>query len=235
MLNQAYDVQDILSYSLSRRVSSLNSCQLWMLIVIDHAIFFLLFFDFIVIFFKYFSFSLVQPNNDEDMQENGRLFVSKMHFERNTIASLHGDVSTESHMDGEVGFWVGLHPDDAMKSIRSLLPLSVVPKSFDNEFFAIEAIMKNGKKHAIFRGLVTVVNDSEFRLGISVCHISLVNDKNESVRTSSGNVIVEEIFENQYLQPNSGWGDKRPGSYNNGPGRWCTNFSYSSDVSLFMK
>ncbi|XP_044499300.1 uncharacterized protein LOC123220770 isoform X3 [Mangifera indica] len=188
MLNQGYDVQDILSYSLRRR-----------------------------------------PNNDEDMQENGRLFVSKMHFERNTIASLHGDVSTESHMDGEVGFWVGLHPDDAMKSIRSLLPLSVVPKSFDNEFFAIEAIMKNGKKHAIFRGLVTVVNDSEFRLGISVCHISFVNDKNESVRTSSGNVIVEEIFENQYLQPNSGWGDKRPGSYNNGPGRWCTNFSYSSD------
>ncbi|KAJ0034329.1 hypothetical protein Pint_24264 [Pistacia integerrima] len=190
MLNQAYDVQDIVSYSLRRKA---------------------------------------QPNNDEDVQDHGHLFVANSYFERNTIASLQRDVGSESHTDREVGFWVGLRPDAAMRSIRSLLPLSVVPKSFHNEFLAMEVIMKNGKKHAIFRGLVTVVNDSDIKLGISVCHISFVNDKNKSLGTSSGNVSVEEIFENQYYQPNSGWGDKRSGSHNNGPGRWSTNFSYSSN------
>ncbi|XP_044485071.1 uncharacterized protein LOC123210663 isoform X2 [Mangifera indica] len=190
MLNQSYDVQDIVSYSLRRKA---------------------------------------QPNNDGDMQDSGHLFVSNSYFERKTIASMQRDAGSESHIDREVGFWVGLHPDGAMKSIRSLLPLSVVPKSFDNEFIATEVILKNGKKHAIFRGLVTVVNDADFTLGISVCHSSFVNDKNDSLGISNCNVIVEEIFENQYFQPNSGWGDKRPGSLNNGPGHWSTNVSYSSN------
>lgn len=103
-----------------------------------------------------------------------------------------------------------------------MLPLSVVPKSLQSEFIAMEVVMKNGKKHAIFRGLATVVNDSDINLDISVCHASMIQDSG----SSSHNIVVEEIFENQRCQPNFGQG--------NDPPIWSTkDFSYSSKVSDF--
>ncbi|KAL5782083.1 hypothetical protein ACOSP7_007112 [Xanthoceras sorbifolium] len=171
-----------------------------------------------------------QPSNAEDMHDYGRLFVSTSYIERSKLANLQREVENESHIDRDVGFWVGLHPEGAMKSIRSLLPLSVVPKSLDNDFIAMEVIMKNGKKHAIFRGLVTAVNDSDIKLEISICHMSIIDDENYSFKTSSCNIIVDEIFENQYYEPISGWVNKSARSDNNDPGHWSTNdFSYSSN------
>ncbi|KAK3187934.1 hypothetical protein Dsin_027495 [Dipteronia sinensis] len=171
-----------------------------------------------------------QPSNVGDIHDFGHLFVSTSYVERSAIGNLQREVENESHIDRDVGFWVGLRPEGAMKSIRSLLPLSVVPKSLDNDFIAMEVIVKNGKKHAIFRGLVTVVNDSDIKLEMSICHMSLTDDQNYSFKSSSCNLIVDEIFENQYHQQFSGWGNKSARFDNNDPGHWSTNdFSHSSN------
>ncbi|KAK1591812.1 hypothetical protein Q3G72_014066 [Acer saccharum] len=171
-----------------------------------------------------------QPSNVGDIPDFGHLFVSTSYVERSTVGNLQREVENESHIDRDVGFWVGLRPEGAMKSIRSLLPLSVVPKSLDNDFIAMEVIVKNGKKHAIFRGLVIVINDSDIKLEMSIRHMSLTDDQNYSFKSSSCNIIVDEIFENQYHQQFSGWGNKSARFDNNDPGHWSTNdFSRSSN------
>ncbi|KAK4265962.1 hypothetical protein QN277_026944 [Acacia crassicarpa] len=170
---------------------------------------------------------MVQQNNVDDMQ-NGNLLVSTSYVERNTIANLQKDVKSEDDADRDTGFRVGLGPEGEWKSVRSLLPLSVVPKSLENEFFAMEVVMKNGKKHAIFRSLVTVVNDSDVRLNIFTCHSSLSLGTDFSHGARSNINAVEEVFQNQYYHPISGWGNKWPAHLEN-VGHWSTrDFSYSS-------
>lgn len=168
---------------------------------------------------------LVQHNNVEDMHDQGCLLVSTTYFERKTVPNLKIEAENENDIDRDIGFWVGLSPEGVWESVRSLLPMSVVPKSFQNDFIAMEVVMKNGKKHVIFRGLATVVNDTDFKLDISVCHVSLIHGHGPSV--------VEEIFENQRYHPISGWNNKWPGFRSDDPGRWSTmDFSYSSKVSV---
>lgn len=170
------------------------------------------------------------------MHDYGRLFLSTSYVESNTIAKLQREAENDTHFDSDVGFWVGLRPEGAMKSIKSLLPVSLVPKSLGNDFIAMEVILKNGKKHVIFRGFVTVINDTTMKLDISVCHMSLLDDKSPTIGKGSGNVIFEEIFENQYYQPMCGWGDKPTQVDNKDPKRWSTNdFSYSSNVSVIYR
>ncbi|KAI4344734.1 hypothetical protein L6164_011925 [Bauhinia variegata] len=169
---------------------------------------------------------MVQQDN-EDMHD-GCLLVSTTYFERNTIANLQKGMVSENVTGREIGFWVGLGPGGEWDSIRSLLPFSVVPKSLQNEFIAIDVVMKNGKKHAIFRGLVTVVNDTDVKLSIATCHASVRVGTDPSLGVSSINSVVEEVFQNQYYQPTSGWGNKWPSSQHD-PGHWSTrDFSYSS-------
>ncbi|PIN00426.1 hypothetical protein CDL12_27074 [Handroanthus impetiginosus] len=89
--------------------------------------------------------------------------------------------------------------------------------------------MKNGKKHAVFRGLATVTNDSDIKLNISTCHASMITGHDISSRVSSNKQVIEEIFENQQYHPVSGWGNNEYGSRFKDPGRWSTrDFSYSS-------
>lgn len=162
--------------------------------------------------------------------QNGSLSVSTSYVERNTIVNLQKDVISENDADRDVGFWVGLGPEGEWKSVRSLLPLSVVPKSLENEFFAMEVVMKNGKKHVIFRSLVTVVNDSDVRLNIFTCHSSLSLGTDSLHRVSSNLSAVEEVFQNQYYHPTSGWGNKWP-THLEKVGQWNTrDFSRSSKV-----
>lgn len=176
----------------------------------------------------------VQQNNFEG-KHNGSLFVETSYFERNTIANLQKDVISENDADRDIGFWVGLDRKNEWKSIRSLLPLSVVPTSLQNEFIAMEVVMKNGKKHAMFRGLVTVVNDSDVRLNISTCHSSSSLDTDSSQGVSSNKSAVEEVFQNQYYHPTSGWGNKWP-SHLEKAGHWSTrDFSRSSKVGMLMQ
>lgn len=136
------------------------------------------------------------------------------------------DAENEGRFDNDVGFWVGASPEGGWDCIRSLLPLSVAPKSLEDDFVALEVVMKNGKKHAVLRSLVTVVNDSDVKLEIVACSLSSI--QGSSVYSSTSNTVVEEVFENQRYHPISGWGS----SQNTDPGRWSTrDFSYTSKVS----
>ncbi|TYI07189.1 hypothetical protein ES332_A10G210100v1 [Gossypium tomentosum] len=158
-----------------------------------------------------------KSNNTEDTHDHGYLSISTSYFERKTTANFQRDAESKDTSPKDIGFWIRFGKEGSWESIRSLLPLSVVPKSLQSEFIAMEVVMKNGKKHAIFRGLATVVNDSDINLDISVCHASMIQDSG----SSSHNIVVEEIFENQRYQPNSGQGNDLP--------LWSTkDFSYSS-------
>lgn len=148
------------------------------------------------------------------------------------VSNFLGDKETEYSHDRDIGFWVRLSPDGDWVGVRSLLPLSVFPKFLETDFIAVEVVMKNGKKHAIFRGLATIVNDSDIKLDVSVCHSSSVSSSGRS----NINVVIDEIFENQCYHPISGWGNKGPSFRSNDPGRWSTrDFSYSSNVCICLK
>uniref|UniRef100_A0A2P2MA98 Peroxin/Ferlin domain-containing protein n=1 Tax=Rhizophora mucronata TaxID=61149 RepID=A0A2P2MA98_RHIMU len=168
-------------------------------------------------------------DNIEDVQDSGDLLVSTAYFERNTVANFQGEKETEDSFNRDIGFWFRLSPVVAWESIRSLLPLSVVPKSFQGDFIAMEVVLKNGKKHAIFRSLATVVNDSDVKLDVSVSQTAFIHGQDSSLETSNSNIVIEEVFENQSYHPISGWGSKWPGSQSIDPARWSTrDFSYSS-------
>lgn len=170
----------------------------------------------------------VQQNSLEAVLDYGCLLVSTMCFERKTTPKFQKDMGTENVMERDIGFWVGLGLQGTWESIRSLLPLSVVPKSLQNDFIAMEVVMKNGKKHAIFRSLATLVNESDVKLDISICHASPNSG-------TSNNSVVEEIFQNQRYQPSSGWGNNWSGLGSIEPGPWSTrDFSNSSKVSVLI-
>lgn len=132
--------------------------------------------------------------------------------------------------DSEVGFWVGLGPDGPWESFGSILPLSVVPKSLNQNTFAFEVVMRNGKKHATLRALAIILNDADIKLEVSICPAYISNSLT-NVERGSTPLVTEEIFENQRYLPISGWGNKGSGFDSNDPGRWSTrDFSYSSKV-----
>ena len=166
------------------------------------------------------------------MSSFGCLLVSTSYFERKKITSFQEDMENETRFDRDVGFKVGLGPEGAWESFRSLLPLSVIPKILDDEFIAVEVVLKNGKKHAIFRSLAAVFNDSNVKLDISICSMSKLHSRDPSLETTSRKIVVEEVFQNQRYHPISGWGNKWAGFPTNDPGNWSTrDFSYSSKVS----
>ncbi|XP_042475866.1 uncharacterized protein LOC122057714 isoform X2 [Macadamia integrifolia] len=171
-----------------------------------------------------------QLSTEEGISGYGCLFVSTSFFERKTVANFNRDVESVNETDRNSGFWVGLGPEGPWESLQSLLPLSVIPKMLKEDFVALQVVMKNGKKHAVFRGLATVINDSDVKLDLSVCPISMLHNPALSVSESScRNTVAEEVFENQRYHSISGWGNKWPGFRGNDSGRWSTrDFSYSS-------
>ncbi|PON64877.1 Phosphatidylinositol-4, 5-bisphosphate phosphodiesterase gamma [Parasponia andersonii] len=163
-----------------------------------------------------------QQNSLDEVLDFGCLLVSTTCFERKTTTKFQKDMGRENVMERDTGFWVGLSPQGTWESIRSLLPLSVVPKLLQNDFIAMEVVMKNGRKHAVFRSLATLVNESNVNLDISISHLS----PNSGTSNSS---VVEEIFQNQRCQPSSGWGNNWSGFGSVEPGPWSTrDFSDSS-------
>ncbi|KAI7993232.1 putative vacuolar protein sorting-associated protein 13A [Camellia lanceoleosa] len=115
-----------------------------------------------------------QPNCD-DINSGSCLLVSTSYFERKAITKFQSSVQIGNDVDRDVGFWVGLGPKGEWESFRSFLPLTVITKSLNDDFVAVEVVMRNGKKHAIFRGLASVANDSGVKLDVSVCPISMIN------------------------------------------------------------
>ncbi|KAG9446693.1 hypothetical protein H6P81_012821 [Aristolochia fimbriata] len=167
-----------------------------------------------------------QAPTDVVHQGSGNLLVSTSYFEKKTIVNFQTEMDKTS-TDRDVGFWVGLQPEGPWESYRSLLPLTVVPKTLSKNLFAFEVTMKNGKKHVIFRSLAVVVNDADIALELSVCPLSMLN--NDSLLSMVPNsLVIEELFENERYHPVSGWGN-RLGFRPNDPGRWSTrDYSYSS-------
>ncbi|XP_028051145.1 uncharacterized protein LOC114255802 isoform X2 [Camellia sinensis] len=115
-----------------------------------------------------------QPNCD-DINSGACLLVSTSYFERKAITKFQSSVQIGNDVDRDVGFWAGLGPKGEWESFRSFLPLTVITKSLNDDFVAVEVVMRNGKKHAIFRGLASVANDSGVKLDVSVCPISMIN------------------------------------------------------------
>lgn len=229
MLRQTSDTQQIVSYQL-KGVSSL-----WIILFVFAfvamtcaSLLFSFLFVFINIFYSYFHFLPVQLSNDDEYSR-GCLVASTSYFERKTVANFQSDVEDENDLlEREIGFWVGLTPEGAWEGFRSFLPLSVMTKPLRDDFIAMEVVMKNGKKHAILRGLATVANDSDVNLDISIFNESLSQSHVASSETSDRNSVVEEVFENQRFQP----ANKRSSFRGNDPGHWSTrDFSYSSKVS----
>ncbi|CAN8243432.1 unnamed protein product, partial [Cochlearia groenlandica] len=134
--------------------------------------------------------------NAEDIHDNGCLLVSTSYFEKTSIPNTLRNMESRDSVDGDTGFWIGLRPDDSWHSIRSLLPLSVSPKSLQNEFIAMEVSMRNGRKHATFRCLATVANDSDVNLEISIS-----SDQNASSGASNHIALVPS--RSSYVLP---WG-----------------------------
>ncbi|XP_035834787.1 uncharacterized protein LOC110887015 isoform X3 [Helianthus annuus] len=162
---------------------------------------------------------------DGDLPFQGCLVASTSYFEMKAVSNLQSRVEQEKDVGKDVGFWVGLGPEGVWESFRSFLPLSVITKKMDDDFITVEVVMKDGKKHAILRGLATITNDSNVNLDINVCSISKIHETPELVAT---NIAVEEIFENQRHSSIFGWGTKLSGFRGKDPGRWSNrNFSYS--------
>uniref|UniRef100_A0A175YPS3 Uncharacterized protein n=1 Tax=Daucus carota subsp. sativus TaxID=79200 RepID=A0A175YPS3_DAUCS len=112
----------------------------------------------------------VLPNSD-DTHSRSSLVASTSYFE---IANSRTEVEDRSHVDRDIGFWVGLSPKGSWESFRSLLPLSVITKSLSGDYVAVDVILKNGKKHAVLRSLVTVLNDSDIKLEVSIRQASMI-------------------------------------------------------------
>ncbi|KAK1425949.1 hypothetical protein QVD17_14616 [Tagetes erecta] len=168
---------------------------------------------------------------DGDSPFQGCLVASTTYFEMKPVSSqLQSSLEREKYAD--VGFWVGLGPEGegegegVWESFNSFLPLSVITKKMDNDFMVMEVVMKDGKKHAILRGLATISNDSNVKLHINV---------SKSQEPSDANIVVEEIFENQRHSSILGWAIKLPGfSENDTTGRW-SNRSYSYSTNDFFE
>lgn len=138
----------------------------------------------------------LQRKNAEDKHDNGCLLISTSYFEKTTIPNTLRNMESKDFVDGDTGFWIGVRPDDSWHSIRSLLPLCIAPKSLQNDFIAMEVSMRNGRKHATFRCLATVVNDSDVNLEISIS-----SDQNVSSGVSNHNAVIAS--RSSYVLP---WG-----------------------------
>ncbi|KAL7210687.1 hypothetical protein ACSBR1_032112 [Camellia fascicularis] len=115
-----------------------------------------------------------QPNCD-DINSGACLLVSTSYFERKAIAKFQSSVQIGNDVNRDVGFWAGLGPKGEWESFRSFLPLTVITKTLNDDFVVVKVVMRNGKKHEIFRGLASVANDSGVKLDVSVCPISMIN------------------------------------------------------------
>ncbi|KAI3512412.1 hypothetical protein L1887_19727 [Cichorium endivia] len=169
------------------------------------------------------------PHKDNELPFQGCLVASTSYFEMNAGSNPQNSME-EKDADNDVGFWVGPSPEGSWLGFRSFLPLSVIARKLDNDYIAMEVIMKDGKKRATLRGLATVANDSNLKLDINVCSVSKSHDPDQASELVEGNTAIEEIFENQRHSSILGWGNKRS-FRGNEPGRWSNrNLSYSTNT-----
>ncbi|XP_021714350.1 uncharacterized protein LOC110682332 isoform X2 [Chenopodium quinoa] len=140
-----------------------------------------------------------QEENEGGVMNIGSLLVSTSYFERKLVVDLQKDTTNNNEVDSDVGFWIALRPDGPWESSRSVLPLSVFPKSLEGNLLAMEVITRNGKKHAIFRGLATVVNETNVKLDLSLCPLSMIDSRTRDIRLGMENIVTLDPGSNYIL------------------------------------
>lgn len=153
--------------------------------------------------FTALSIFQVNENNNDHIHVNGNLSLSTYYFERKSGGKITEEYELADDTNRDVGFWVGASSEGEWESVRSLLTVSVIPKSLHGDFAAMEVTMINGKKHITFRGLVTVVNDSDIKMEIVVCPISCLNRSDISPRSSNMFMIEGSDFHITAISPGS--------------------------------
>ncbi|XP_073302377.1 uncharacterized protein [Primulina huaijiensis] len=172
---------------------------------------------------------LKSRGHTDEVHPRGCLLISTSYIEKSMVADFESGRGDGKGAGADVGFWVAVGPEGPWDGFRSLLPLSVNTKKLKDDFVALEVSMKNGKKHALFRSLATVTNDSDIKLSISTCPVSMIHDQEATSTLRSNNCVIEEVFENEKYHPVSGWCNNESGSRDADPGHWSTrDFSYSS-------
>jgi vacuolar protein sorting-associated protein 13A/C len=157
------------------------------------------------------------------------LVLSTCFVERNNQTEFNNEKGHKNYDDKEIGFWIGLSHDGPWESFGSVLPLTIVPKSINDNHFAFDVSMRDGMKYATLRALAVVSNDSDVKLEVSVCPLGMISGLQSS--TSE----VEEVFENQMYQPISGWGNKSSGARGNESCNWSNrDFSHLSKVAVLL-
>ncbi|XP_047337153.1 uncharacterized protein LOC124940662 [Impatiens glandulifera] len=142
--------------------------------------------------------------DSDNMESSGCLLVSISYFERKQIANLQSDDKTRKDVDRDVGFCVRLDPDGEWETFPSFYPLSVITRKLTYDFIAMEVVMRDGKKHVIFRSLATVVNDSDIKLDILVCPVTMI--QSDDVFPATEKILVQEGLDTNTvssINPNS--------------------------------
>uniref|UniRef100_A0ACD5YZI2 Uncharacterized protein n=1 Tax=Avena sativa TaxID=4498 RepID=A0ACD5YZI2_AVESA len=165
--------------------------------------------------------------NGGDKKGCGALVLSSCYIERSTQTNFQNWKDSISNAEG--GFWVGLTPDGPWESFTAVLPVSIIPKSLNNNHFAFEITMRNGKKHATLRALAIIANDSDMELEVSVCPVNKISSSMLNSGSTSSTNTVDEVFENQWYRPISGWTSNYSSDHGIELGQWSTrDCSYSS-------
>ncbi|XP_015689233.1 uncharacterized protein LOC102707936 [Oryza brachyantha] len=168
-----------------------------------------------------------QALKDGDVKHCGMLVLSSSYVERSTQTNFQS--GKDSLSNTQSGFWIGLSPDGPWECFTAALPLSTIPKSLNNSHFALEVTMRNGKKHASLRALAIIANGSDIKLEVSVCPVSMLSSSVSNAGSTSSTIIIDEVFENQWYRPISGWGSNPAGDQGCDVGQWSTkDCSYSS-------
>ncbi|KAJ1696999.1 hypothetical protein LUZ63_005511 [Rhynchospora breviuscula] len=163
-------------------------------------------------------------------RECGILVLSTCFIERNNQTNFNTEKGHKITDFKEIGFWIGLSDKGPWESFGSVLPLSVVPKSLNDNHFAFDVSMRDGMKYATLRALAMVCNDSDVKLELSLCPSGMINRLQPlNSESSVSNSVVEEVFENQRYQPISGWGNKSSSPRENESWNWSNReFSHLS-------
>ncbi|CAL5058295.1 unnamed protein product [Urochloa decumbens] len=170
-----------------------------------------------------------QVSNYEDNKNCGVLVLSSCYVERST----HSNVQSlkDSMSNAESDFWIGLSPDGPWESFTAALPVTILPKSLNNNHFAFEVSMRNGRKHATLRGLAVIANDADIKLEVSICPVNMLNSSVLNARSVSSTNAIDEVFENQWYRPIMGWGPNPSSDHRNDLKQWSTrDCCYSSKV-----
>ncbi|XP_078433928.1 calcium-dependent lipid-binding family protein isoform X2 [Wolffia australiana] len=160
--------------------------------------------------------------------DGGTLSMATALFERNRDAMFRAETGDTIISDRGSSFSIGLDSNGPWENFGALFPVGVIPKSINNKKFAVEVSIKNGRKHTILRPLALVVNDTNIKLEVSTFHTVALQSQPCGSRTRE-TTETEEIFENQFYSPESGWNSKWDVPGNSYVNRRSNNdFSFSS-------